>query len=264
MLTGAGAIALSTGWIALGGIATALGAVVIYWGAALSSRADVAGLERKMDDFFARLEQVRDDQSAGPQPREMATDTVEKISEDFVAWANEFAENRHYRHLQFKQAQLGRQTVAAEMTAKWRPLLRRIFDLLKSTIAAYNEKLGCYIKVDLPDVPEDLFANPYNGVITFGTDTVWKLQTECTGPPPRTTSRITLWIYFQKSGQTPTGAAATIQIDLAANEFEMFAHGADVPFDIDRVGTPLNEFSETMAHIVRQLVEAQLLKGTSE
>lgn len=262
MLAGAGGIGLSTDWIALGGIATALGAVVIYWGGALRSKADVDALHRKMDGFFARLEQVRDEE-APATPSQLSADSVEKISEDFMGWANEFAENRHYRQLQFKQATLGRQTVAAEMTTKWRPLLRRIFDLLKSTTAAYKEKLGCSIEVDLPEIPADLFAMSYMGTVTFGTEAVWKLQTECTSPP-RTSSRITLWIYFQKKGDSSFSSAATIVIDLTGNEFEMFAHGADVPFDIDRVGRPLAEFSATMSDIVRQLVEAQLLKVAAE
>jgi hypothetical protein len=250
---------LGTGWIAAGGVATAAAAILTYWAGNVESKSEAKAIDQKLEEFLRRLKQVTSEPGEHGKSHFETSDSISTIKNDFAMWAEQFAENRHFRELKFKHAKLGRQTLAAVMTSKWRPFLHVILELLRNTAAAYNKRLRSSIKADLPDIPNDLFAHPYRGSVTFAKDLVWRLQTECTHPP-RQSSILTLWIYFDKGTRLLPTAAASVVLRLDTREFELFAHGADVPVDIDMVGKPIEEFSAKMSDVIRQLVEAQLLE----
>jgi hypothetical protein len=240
------------GWVLLGSGTSGLAVLLLYWAQARASKLDFAALQRKFDEVVTNIRRV-DSRSEPERAREKA---VFELKADFEAWADDFAKKHHLRKLQRAQDQIGRQTTAAEMTERWRPYLQILLEDIRNGVTAYAGKLRKSVRVDLPAVADDLFENSYVGKIFFTPTTVWRITTEC-AHPPRKSSTLSIWIYFVTEGRTRLDNASIV---LYEKEFEMFSHGKEVLVDIDRAGTPYEQFGTVVADAVKRLIEAQFLE----
>ncbi len=233
----------------------------MYWGAARNAKADRVLVERKLDEFAVKITEAQHVDSTVNRGSENDMSAVQKVAIEFDEWADEFTKQRHLKRLQVAQSKLGRCTMAAEVTAAWKPYLGLILDTIRGMIRAYNAKTSAGVKVDLPVIPDDLFSSPYSGSITWGPNGIWRLETRCT-QPARRLSALTVWIYFNKGTWQTTGDAVVIII--GPKVFEVFAHGQSVLVDVDRHETPIAEFETVITQSLRQLVEAQLVELEGE
>lgn len=247
---------LSLGQLVIGGIATGVGPIFLYWGSVLAARADSATVEQRLAEFGAKLDEAKRESSVDPVT-ERSSDRISKVDEEFSSWADDFVKQRHLRRLDFARAKLDAQSVAAEVTARWSPFMEKVLNLSRNILTAYNEKSGSEIKMDLPEIPPDLFASPYNGKITFHTGAVWTLSTNCF-LPARDSSGAALVIGFGNS-EVRSGSIIQIQFYARSKTFEIGAFGEAVPADIGTKQLPLTEFDAVISTSVRRLVEAQLL-----
>jgi hypothetical protein len=238
--------------------AIAVGLASLFW--YLATAADTIEVERKIAAFDTKLEAAqRSISSSGAES--LATKSVasvQKIQTDFEKWADDFTKQRQLKRLQIAKSKLDRETLAAEMTAKWKPYLSEILATLRGLIEAYNAKSANKIKLDAPPIPEDLFATPYEATVSFRPNAIWRIDTLCNSPP-RTSSIFSIRIFFG-SDSVSIFSENFVLIEIYLQTFDVFAHGRKVLADIDRKSGPTSEFTQVVPKLIQQLVEAQLLE----
>ena len=116
------------------------------------------------------------------------------------------------------------------------------------------------ITVDLPALPENLYAERYSGTIVFGGAVVWTLEVFA----PRTAdlqSAPTLTIRFDEVGDLQEGPRLILSLDPQGGEVAIIPTNGVVP----AVGPlpaviPEEEPDAAIAQLTRSIIEAQLLR----
>jgi hypothetical protein len=191
--------------------------------------------------------------------RREAQQKLADIQNDFSQWAADFVKNRDLKKVELDRAKLETRGTEIQISKDYRPLFQHAVDTLRGIIDAYNKKAGTNFKVQLSDLPANLYI-PDNllceiGVVDFGDDVRWRVYVYANKPaaadnPP----------FFNIDIQHPHfNMNDAFRIQITPPNFKIIAYGGGVA-TAAKVDTtqPLDSFEVPIRSSLQKLVETQI------
>lgn len=104
---------------------------------------------------------------------------IQKIESEFLSWADTFLEKKEEMKIELEKTVLREKGNRVKLNSIWRPQIKSFLEEIRNTLEAYNSKSADTIKMDIPDLPKDIFkinADSYNAHIDFRKDIIWNVN----------------------------------------------------------------------------------------
>ena len=191
--------------------------------------------------------------------RQEAQQKLADIQGDFSRWASEYIKNRDLRKLELDRQKLAARTEELKISNDYRPLFQCAVDALRGTIDAYNKKAGTDYRIQLIDLPTNLYPSESFffevGTIEFAGGVKWRAYISAQKPadpqrPP----------LFQIDIQYPNfNTNDAFRIEIQPPHFKLIGFGGGVAAAA-RLDTeqPLDSFQAPIQAAIKKLVETQI------
>ncbi len=203
------------------------------------------------------------DSSQTPLPnsaaRREAQQKLADIQQDFSQWASDYIKHRDLKKLELDREKLAARTEELKISNDYRPLFQCAVDAVRGIIQAYNKQAGTDFRIQLNDVPMNLYLPDSFvceiGTVDFAGTVKWRAYISATKPANPTQPPL-----FQIDIQYPhfnTNDAFRIEIQPPNFKLVAFGGGVATAARLDTV-QPLDSFQVPVRAAIQKLVETQI------
>lgn len=191
--------------------------------------------------------------------RQAAQQTLATIQQDFSQWAANFIKDRDLRKLELDREKLTARTEELKISTDYRPLFQYAVDALRGTIEAYNKQAGTDYRIQLTDVPTNLYPSDSFffeiGTIDFAGAVKWRAYISAQKPAdPQHLPQFQIDIQYPNFN---TNDAFRIVIQPPNFKLVAFGGGIAAAARLD-TSQPLESFQVPIRAGVQKLVETQI------
>jgi hypothetical protein len=269
--------AFRAGFISLliiGAILSGFGTWLTINGARADAAVQVAAAQKLLDqtrkdndqarkEFDSKLQTVLVALNAAKQEqtRLLTEEKIKVIRNDFLQWAQDFANRKPDKQRQFEQAKIAQKQQEIQITAESMPLFSFTIKFVQEALRAYSKQAGKDFKVDLPGLPENFYsadANKSQRVIQFTNTAGWSFTINANLPAREDVPPI-LAIQFTDSGGR-NGFLYMTRIP-NATKFRIWGSGTlPEPQSSTIFGDyEMENYEDAISRAFRPLIEGQLL-----
>lgn len=245
-------------YIVLGIVIVAIGTGLVAYGQYVKGKADsdVSAIEsdKKLQRIMADIESLKD---SNPPPAMVAK--IDKIEDEFSAWAAEFNKKKISRKTEFERNKLKRSSLELQISEQYREFFDYSCKMLEKLVIAYNQQSNGQVSFKATSLPENLYD--FKGTvceIVFSPRVVWNVFLQSTRPVGED-SLPNLAIYFSEE----VGRASYDYLMITPQSdgtYRFGFRGEKIPgFVVDTSTPPMSSYEESLKVVLKELFEAQIL-----
>ncbi len=150
---------LKMNWIMiLGIILIAIGTFLTYLGSNLQSNKVSDEIKGKIQDTNAKIAALQKEPSINKE-------AVDKLDNEFSAWATELIKNKDSQRLHYEKDILDIKGKELSLSKEWLTFYNFFFETLKNLLDAYNRTAKNLITYEIPPLPNNLFSESINNFV---------------------------------------------------------------------------------------------------